>query len=97
MKHYYVYTYGNHKTGPWRGDLMVWEGDLYKKSVTGEPDILGVRYVYDFAGPWMTVPKDHMVEIVPASDLEKPGEIHYLTFRQCQIVRHIEDVPPEEG
>ena len=97
MKHYYVYTYGNHKTGPWKGDLMVWEGDLYKKSVTGGPDILGVRYAYDFAGPWMTVPKDHMVEIVPASDLEETGDIHYLTFRQCQIVRHIEDVPPEEG
>ena len=97
MKHYFVYTHGNHKTGPWKGDLMVWEGDLHHKSVSRRPDVLGVRYIYDYAGPWMAVPRDHVVEIVPATDLEEPGDNHCLTFRQCPSVRYIEDAPPEEG
>jgi|TARA_R110000824_G_scaffold180900_8_gene361517 hypothetical protein len=97
MKRYFVYTHGDHSTGPWKGDLMVWEGDLYKKSLTGRPDTLGVRYIYDYTGPWMTIARNHVVEIVPAKDLEDPGDQHYLTFRQCESVRHIEDASPEEG
>jgi hypothetical protein len=73
-KKYYILNQ-EYPAGPVRGDVLVWEGEVWNSSKERDPVYL-TRYLWDFDGFYFLTPKEHLVELVAASDLEDPKQFH---------------------
>ena len=73
-KKYYVLV-NEYPAGPMRGDVLVWEGDVWNSSEDGG-EVLLTRYVWDFDGFYFLTPRDDLVEFVSEKELEDPGKTH---------------------
>jgi len=74
-KKYYVLV-NEYPAGPMRGDILVWEGDVWNSLKDGEEPVLVTRYVWDFDGFYFLTPRDDLVEFVSEKELEDPGRSH---------------------
>ena len=74
VKRYYILD-TEYKLGPVKGDVLVWEGDLWNDSSDIDQDYL-VRYVHDYDGFFFIVPRSHLVEFVSERELEDSDRKH---------------------
>ena len=73
-KKYYILT-AEYTAGPMRGDVLVWEGDVWN-SLNDDGLVYLTRYLWDFDGYYFLTPRDDLVEFVSETDLEDPNRLH---------------------
>lgn len=54
--------------GPVKGDVLIWEGDYW--ALDRSNNTLLARYLWDLDGFYFTIPKEDLIEFVPAEELE---------------------------
>ena len=67
MIRYYILN-KQYNEGPVKGDVLVWEGDYW--ALDRSNDTLLVRYLWVLEGFYFTIPREHLIEFVPETDLE---------------------------
>ena len=82
-KKYYILDY-EYPAGPVRGDVLVWEGEMWN-SLRGEEQVLLTRYLWDFDGFYFLTPREHLVELVAERDLEDPKLFHTVHHGKRRI------------
>jgi hypothetical protein len=82
-KKYYVLV-NEYPAGPMRGDVLVWEGDVWNSSKDGGL-VYMTRYLWDFDGYYFLTPRDDLVEFVSEKDLEDPSSRHNDPVGQRRI------------
>ena len=74
VKKYYILN-KDLDPGPERGDVMVWEGEIWNDSPSGD-EIYIARYIFDYDGFYFLIPRSDMLEVVSEGQLENPDKTH---------------------
>ena len=82
-KKYYILDH-EYPAGPVRGDVLVWEGEIWNSSKEESPVYI-TRYLWDFDGFYFLTPRDHLIEFVAEKELEDPNKLHTIPPGQRRI------------